>query len=100
MKIAEETQRQIALCRSNSKCEVCDKELTYNTWQGAHRIANTKANRKKYGDLVIDHPLNIKIVCSLKCNDKCNIGYNKIECLKLVKEIAEYELKRSLYYAG
>lgn len=75
-------------------CEVCGKTLTPSTWQGAHRIANTEANRRKWGSWVIDHPLNIKIVCSLACNHICNIGYNPGECLRLVREIVEKELRK------
>lgn len=88
----EEIQRKIALASSGGVCEVCGKVLT--TWQGAHRIANTKINRKKWGDFVIDHPLNIAIVCSLPCNDKCNIGNNPGKCFELIEKIIQREKKR------
>jgi hypothetical protein len=91
---AQKEQRQIRLAMSGGVCEVCGKALTPSTWQGAHRIANTETNRKKWGSFIIDHPLNIKIVCSLACNHVCNIGYNPGECLRLVKEIAERELQK------
>ena len=94
MELAEKVQRSIALQYSNGKCEVCGKDLTTGTWQGAHRIANTKANRAKWGSWVIDNPMNIAIVCSLKCNDKCNIGNNPGKCLQLVNKIVEQEIKR------
>ena len=87
-------QRSERLAVCGGVCEVCGKQLTSTTWQGAHRIANTKANREKWGSWVIDHPLNIKIVCSLACNHVCNIGYNPGECLRLVREIVEKELKK------
>ena len=70
------------------------KTLTTSTWQGAHRIANTKPNRAKWGNFVIDHPLNIAIVCSLKCNQVCNIGYDEGACLRLVQRIAKRELMK------
>lgn len=89
---AQEEQRKIRLAMSGGVCEVCGKPLT--KMQGAHRIANTETNRRKWGSFIIDHPLNIKIVCSLACNHVCNIGYNPGECLRLVKEIAEYELRK------
>lgn len=85
-------QRQLALSKSGGRCEICGKEL--EQMQGAHRIANTKMNRTKYGSLVIDHPFNIAIVCSLECNQSCNIGNNPGKSLKLAKKIIEYELKR------
>lgn len=85
-------QRLSRLAVSGGVCEVCGASLTTSNWQGAHRIANTKANRTKWGSFVIDHPLNIAIVCSLACNHICNIGYNPGECLKLVKSIIDFEL--------
>lgn len=88
----ETWQRQLALAKSGGVCEVCGKPLTQ--MQGAHRIANTKPNRAKYGDLVIDHTLNIAIVCSLACNQSCNIGNNPGKSLRLVKQIIEYELRK------
>lgn len=91
---AEETQRRIALATCGGVCEVCGRQLTWSTWQGAHRIANTKPNRTKWGSWVIDHPLNIAIVCSLACNQVCNIGQNPGACLDLVQNILNYEKKR------
>lgn len=90
---AEKWQRQYALATCGGVCEICGKQLTNSTWQGAHRIANTKANRKKYGDFVIDHPLNIAIVCSLACNQSANIGFLTGDCLRLCREIYETELQ-------
>ena len=94
MNEAEKWQRQLALASSGGVCEVCGKTLTTSNWQGAHRIANTVANRCKWGNWIIDHPLNIAIVCSLKCNQVCNIGYNEGECLRLVQRIVQKELQR------
>ena len=91
---AETRQRVQALATSGGVCEVCGKTLTASTWQGAHRIANTKPNRAKWGNFIIDHPLNIAIVCSLGCNHVCNIGYNEGECLRLVQKIIQKELQR------
>ena len=87
-------QRKIALASCGGVCEVCGKPLTNSTWQGAHRIANTIPNRTKWGSWVIDHPKNIAIVCSLACNQVCNIGFKPGECLRLVKEIVDAELKK------
>ncbi len=92
MNETEKWQRQLALTKSNGVCEVCGTPLVQ--MQGAHRIANTKANRAKYGSFVIDHPLNIAIVCSLACNQSCNIGNNPGESLRLIKHIVEKELVR------
>jgi hypothetical protein len=89
---AEKKQRQIALASSGGVCEVCQKPLS--KMQGAHRIANTKTNRAKWGNWIIDHPMNIAIVCSLECNHLCNIGFNPGECLKLIKKIVDKEIKK------
>ena len=92
MNEAEKWQREMALAKSGGVCEVCGATLTRSTWQGAHRIANTETNRKKWGSWVIDAPENIAIVCSLKCNQVCNVGFNEGECLKIVDKI----LKRAI----
>ena len=91
---AEQVQREVALAKCGGVCEVCGKQLTASTWQGAHRIANTKPNRAKWGDFIIDHPENIAIVCSLECNHVCNIGYNPGECLRLIQKIVNKELQK------
>ena len=91
---AEEWQRKMALAVSGGICEVCGKTLTSSTWQGAHRIANTKMNRAKWGNWIIDHPLNIAIVCSLKCNQVCNIGYDEGACLELIEKIVNRERRK------
>lgn len=94
MNQVEIEQRRQALSVCGGVCEVCSKTLTFKTWQGAHRIANTKANRIKWGSWIIDHPLNIAIVCSLKCNHACNIGNNTGKCLDLIEKIVKKEKGR------
>ena len=63
----EKEQRRYALAISSGVCEVCGN---------------------------IDHPLNIVIVCSLKCNQVCNIGYDEGACLRLVQRIVQRLMKR------
>lgn len=89
---AEIYQRRQALSRSGGACEVCGASLAYGM-QGAHRIANTEANRRKYGSFIIDHTLNIGIVCGLKCNDALNIGNNRGKVLSLLADIVTYEIR-------
>lgn len=93
MRAEELEQRWQAMSSSGGTCEVCGAPF-YNRPQGAHRIANTLANRKKWGDSIIDHPLNIAIVCSLECNQDCNIGQNPGKCWDLVYKIASSERRR------
>lgn len=89
----QKEQRQYALAVSGGVCEACYGPLGANA-QGAHRIGNTIANRKKYGDFVIDHRYNIGYVCSLKCNAALDISMNPGECLKLCKKIYGTEFLR------
>lgn len=91
---AQERQRRIALASSGGLCEVCGRPLNEGQPQGAHRIANTQGNRAKWGAWVIDHPLNIAMTCSLKCNQACNIGQNPGKCLELVGRILNQEKRR------
>ena len=70
----EKEQRRYALAISGGVCEVCGRPLRDGQPQGAHRIGNTKANRDKYGSLVIDNRFNIGMACSLACNGKLDIS--------------------------
>ena len=65
----EQKERMIA--EAGYKCYVCNKPVTFQTAQLAHVIEKSKSNLKKYGEEVIHHPLNMKVVCSLKCNSAC-----------------------------
>ena len=87
-------QRRYALAISGGVCEVCGRPLNEGQPQGAHRIGNTKANRAKYGDFVIDHRLNMGMTCSLKCNGELDISRNTGEVIKLCKKIYETELQK------
>ena len=93
----QQEQRRYALAISGGVCEVCGRPLRDGQPQGAHRIGNTKANRAKYGDMVIDHPLNIGYTCGLKCNAALDISRNPAECIKLCKRIYPRE---ALKYEG
>jgi hypothetical protein len=95
----EKEQRRYALAISGGVCEVCGRPLADGQPQGAHRIGNTRANRAKYGDMVIDNPLNIGMTCSLKCNGALDVSSNPAECIKLCKAIynresLKYEVKK------
>lgn len=91
-------QHQYALAISNGVCEVCGRALSEGQPQGAHRIGNTKANRAKYGNFIIDHRFNIGMTCSLKCNGKLDISGNTGEVIKLCKRI--YEIEEQKYERG
>lgn len=87
-------QREEALKYSGGTCAVCGRSLNGTAIQYAHKIANTKTNRQKYGSFIIDHPMNGAMVCSLGCNQTMNIGFNKGKCLSLIAEILTFEMRR------
>lgn len=66
-------------------CQRCSKQAT----QQAHRIAQTKANLKKYGIEIIHHNYNRVSVCGLECNAAYNIGNNPGKVRKLVALIRD-----------
>lgn len=71
-------------------CPVCGGPLfQYGTYQLAHRIAQSEENIKKYGKEVIHNRLNLVPVCSLRCNDACNIGHDPEAVKGLVEKIKE-----------
>lgn len=84
----------MAYLLSGGVCAVCGKPLNYGAPQYAHKIANTKTNRAKYGSFVIDNVLNGAYVCSLGCNQSMNIAFNKGEVLKLIADITMYEIRK------
>lgn len=91
MTATEKEQRRYALAISGGVCEVCGRPLRDGQPQGAHRIGNTKANRAKYGDFVIDHRLNIGMTCCLKCNGALDISGDTGEVIKLCRRIYDME---------
>jgi hypothetical protein len=90
----QKRQRKAVYAVSGGVCEVCGRPLIDGQPQGAHRIANTKTNRYLWGANVIDHPLNMAMTCSLKCNQAVNIGMDEGKCWRLVKKIVDSELRR------
>lgn len=90
----QEEQRRYALAVSCGYCEACGRPLADGQRQGAHRIGNTKANRKKYGWLVVDHRLNVGYACSLACNGKLDISRDTGACVELCRRIYEYEARK------
>lgn len=87
-------QREQALGLSGGVCAVCGKPLNSGAPQYAHKIANTKTNRNKYGSFIIDNVLNGAYVCSLGCNQRMNIGFNKGAILDLIAEITLFEMRK------
>lgn len=95
----EKEQHLYALAISGGFCEVCGRPLRDGQPQGAHRIGNTKTNRAKYGDFVIDHCFNIGMTCSLKCNGELDISGDNGAVIRLcariyAAEAQKYEVKK------
>lgn len=91
-------QRKERLQIAGGICEVCGKPLYEGQPQGAHIISNSKMNREKFGSFFIDSVANIKIVCSLDCNDKADISHNggMGAIVDQLIKILEYEIKKGL----
>jgi len=80
--------RSYIFARDAYRCRSCRLSVYRSGFpQIAHRIANTKANVKRYGKEVIDHPLNLAAACSLSCNAKMNIGFKTREADELAEKI-------------
>ena len=67
-------KRERAFSRDNYRCVVCGRHAPSYHIQLAHRISNTKLNRKLYGNDIIDSVHNVMTVCSLQCNKSVDIG--------------------------
>lgn len=80
-------QRKFIYSRDHYTC-ICGNPINhYYRPQLAHKIPQTKANLKEHGKYIIHHPMNLRSVCSLKCNKKVDIGTNPRQVEKLAKEI-------------
>lgn len=91
----QKQQRRYALSISGGVCEVCGRPLQDGQPQAAHRIGNTQVNRAKYGDMVIDSPLNVGYTCSLKCNGELDITQNPARVMALILRIYQQEKKKT-----
>lgn len=78
--------------RHDWRCFVCSNNCT----QRAHIIANTKVNRKRYGDNVIDSPLNWLPACGLEHNSLIGLGYSSLLVDKLA-ELVRRGHRQSIY---
>ena len=90
----EEQERMYLYNRQNGRCAICGKHVPYSQMQAAHHTADTKTNRFMYGNFFMSSPENFSLVCSLKCNDACNIGNNPGEVIKLLQKILTKEKRR------
>jgi len=73
-------------------CGACGESLDFRQIvELAHRIPDTKPNRKKYGSKVLKHPINLVLVCTRRgkaCNDAVLLGAAQpVAVAELVAEI-------------
>ena len=86
MNKAEIKQREEAFERSYGRCAVCNKPLM-NSGQYAHKIANKKMWREKYGSFIIDNERNGEYVCDLSCNASVDVGSSIGRHLEVIIDI-------------
>jgi len=80
--------RETIFARDNWTCQACGGlARVHGTPQLAHRISKSKMNLRKYGEAIINHPLNLVTVCSSRCNDAVNIGFNPEKVKDLLRQI-------------
>lgn len=77
--------RMAIYLRDRGICQGCGEPVPFDRMQLAHRIANTKANRKRWGDKVIDSRANRCVVGSARCNDRMNCGGRPDECARIAE---------------
>lgn len=75
--------------RDGGRCRTCGESVAFDAFELAHRIANTVANRKRWGSTIIDHPLNRVVAHPGRCNSAQNIGGSPGACAELIKQIQE-----------
>lgn len=80
--------RRLAYMRAGEACEVCGGPLP-DYFELAHRIPQRSHWRKKYGDAIIHHPLNMRVTCRGGCNDSVSLGENEILHEQVLQEIRE-----------
>jgi hypothetical protein len=83
------------------RCAVCGDSLMIlgKHMQLAHRISQCKWAVEKYGEEVIHHRLNLRLVCSAACNAAVNMTNQPRAVARLVHKIqkALRNEKRRLY---
>jgi len=88
-------ERVAIYARDHGRCQCgCNQPVAFDAFEMAHRIANTKANRRRWGDAVVDSPEN-KAVALREHNSRINIGGRPIECAQLAARISATSSTRS-----
>jgi hypothetical protein len=99
--------RDKVFARDLYRCVICGEHIQrYNSCQIAHHVKSGKGSElhimaylwSKYkkdrsrawvNKYILDNEMNLSSVCSLKCNDACNIFFKPIERDALIDKIIE-----------
>ena len=61
--------------KQKGKCPSCGEELEHSQkTELAHHLINSKSNKKLYGEIMINHKINLSLTHSGACNSKCIIN--------------------------
>jgi hypothetical protein len=85
--VEAQEEREAIYLRDRGICLACRKPVAFVDFEVAHRVADTKSNRRRYGDAVVDHPLNKATTHRGACNDAMNCGFRPAECEAIVRAI-------------
>lgn len=79
--------------RDEFTCQHCGDPVTLTGKQAqiAHLIPNTISAKKRYGGDVIDHPLNVVLTCSLRCNNAVQLSNNPEACAIIARKVKNEE---------
>lgn len=80
-------ERMAIYNRDAGRCQACGEAVAFDAFELAHRIANTVANRRRWGASVVDHSLNKAVAHRGACNSQMNIGGRPVECAALATKI-------------
>ena len=84
-------ERLCIYSRDHGISQACGEPVSINEFEIAHKICQSIANRKRYGDEVIDHPLNKATTHPGRCNSAMNCGFRPDECRRIVEAIREFK---------
>ncbi len=79
-KVDRENQQRLWLLERDHGICICGRKVDwFGSPQVAHFIPNTKANRSRYGNAVVDSTMNKKFVCCLLCNNAIQLTNQPVQ---------------------
>ena len=89
----DDDKRRLVYARAGRLCEVCHvARPLHGPWgirgEVAHRVANTKWCRERYGEDMLDHVDNLAWTCPGRCNDAVLITFKPVARERLMTDIA------------